>query len=390
MQQKVLMVLEGDFPPDDRVYKEARSLIAQGHSVTIACYTFTRKPRHEVFQQIIIIRKRIPKLIYKLSVAALKLPFYFLWWQKYLESIIKSTSYDVIHIHDLPLAKVGVYFKKKYGLKLVVDLHENWPAHLSKAKHTNTLLGKILSDNKKWRRYEAEILQAPDLIICVVEEMKERIVNLGISDEKIIVLPNTIAPDEFSLQTKKKSPDEFVLFFAGGINIERGLQFVIPALAKLPDTIPTIKLKIVGAGSYLNHLKILVKKYNLKQHVEFLGWKPLKEVMQMTSEADVALIPHLKWEQTDCSSPNKLFQCMYAEVPLLVSNCNSVERIVLETHSGVSYVYDDINELAEKILYLYKNPDVRFSMAQNGKNAVLTKYNWDNTGKALTEAYKKF
>jgi glycosyltransferase involved in cell wall biosynthesis len=388
MSQKVLMVLEGDFPPDDRVYKEAKSLIKQGFSVTIACYTFTNKPRHEVFQQIIIIRKRIPKLIYKFSVAALKFPFYFLWWQKYLESIVKSESYHIIHIHDLPLAKVGTLIKKKYDLKLVVDLHENWPAHLSQAKHTNTFLGKMLSDQKKWRTYEAEILHHSNLIICVVEEMKERIVKLGLSDEKVIVLPNTIDPLDYNLVSSIKQSGEFVLFFAGGITIERGLQYVIPAMAKLIDKIPAIKLKIVGTGSYLNHLKILVNKYNLSKHIEFLGWKPLKDVIQMTSNADAALIPHLKWEQTDCSSPNKLFQCMYAKVPLIVSNCNSVERIVLETQSGVSYVYNDINELADKILNLYKHPEVRLTMAENGNKAVHTKYNWNNTVTTLIEAYK--
>ncbi|PKP11400.1 MAG: hypothetical protein CVU09_03790 [Bacteroidetes bacterium HGW-Bacteroidetes-4] len=388
MPQKVLMVLEGDFPPDDRVYKEAKSLIKQGFSVTIACYTFTQKPRHEVFNQIQIIRKPIPKLIYKLSVAALKLPFYFLWWQKYLESLLRTEAFDIIHIHDLPLAKVGTLIKKKYNLKLVVDLHENWPAHLSQAKHTNTFLGKILSDQNKWRTYEAQILHHANLIICVVEEMMERIVKLELPEAKIIVLPNTIDPMEYNLVAHEKPSDEFVLFFAGGITIERGLQYVIPAIAKLMDKIPTLKLKIVGMGSYLKTLKMLVNKYNLTQHVEFLGWKPLKEVIQMTSDADVALIPHLKWEQTDCSSPNKLFQCMYAKVPLIVSNCNSVERIVLETQSGVSYAYNDINELADKILNLYKHPEVRLTMAENGNKAVLTKYHWNNTVKTLTEAYK--
>ncbi|MGE4287631.1 MAG: glycosyltransferase family 4 protein [Salinivirgaceae bacterium] len=388
MPQKVLMVLEGDFPPDDRVYKEAKSLINEGFSVTIACYTFTQKPQHEVFQQITIIRKRIPKLIYKLSVAALKFRFYFLWWQKYLESVLRHEAFDIIHIHDLPLAKVGSFIKKKYGLKLVVDLHENWPAHLSQAKHTNTFFGKILSDQKKWRTYEAEILHSSNLIICVVEEMKERIVKLGYADEKVIVLPNTIDPLDYKLAASEKQNGEFVLFFAGGITIERGLQYVIPAIAKLIDKIPTLKLKIVGTGSYLNHLKILVDRYNLNQQIEFLGWKPLKDVIQMTCDADVALIPHLKWEQTDCSSPNKLFQCMYAKVPLIVSNCNSVERIVLETQSGVSYVYNNINELADKILYLYKRPEVRLTMAENGNKAVLSKYNWNNTATTLIEAYK--
>ncbi len=388
MKQKVLMVLEGDFPPDDRVYKEAQSLIKSGFFVAIACYTFTGKPCFEVINNITIYRKTIPKLIYKASVAALKAPFYFNWWKNYLNTILSNDTYQIIHVHDLPLAQVGVYFKKKYDLKLVVDLHENWPAHLSKATHTNTILGKLLSSEKQWRNYEKTILQTPDKVVCVVEEMQQRIVALGIPETKTVVLPNTINPFEFDLPPAKEKSNDFVLFFAGGLNIERGLQYLIPAISKLTSKIPNIKLKIVGTGSYLTHLQNLVANYKSEHQVAFLGWKPLKEVMELTKQSDITLIPHLKWEQTDCSSPNKLFQCMYAGVPLIVSNCNSVARIVLETNSGVSYSYDNIDELAEKIYVLYQSPELRAEMAINGKAAVLDKYNWENTSKAFIEAYK--
>jgi glycosyltransferase involved in cell wall biosynthesis len=61
----------------------------------------------------------------------------------------------------------------------------------------------------------------------------------------------------------------------------------------------------------------------------------------------------------------------------------------LETQSGVSYIYNDINELADKIIYLYKHPELRLTMAENGNKAVLTKYNWNSTANTLIEAYKK-
>ncbi len=388
MSKKVLMVLDEEFPPDDRVYKEAQTLLLNGFQVSIACYTFKDRPHFEQVDGIKVYRKKIPGLIYKSSVAVLKLPVYFNWWKRYIKQTIKKETFDIIHIHDLPLSKVGAYFKKKFKLKLVIDLHENWPAHISRATHTNTFFGKLLSSKKQWVDYEKNILKNADRIITVVDEMKNRIAEAGHDSGKIIILENTIAPENFNAFEYKPDTRHFTLFFAGGLNIERGLQYVIPGLKYLIDEIPNIKLQIVGKGSYQNHLEKLVHENQLENYVDFLGWKPLQEVLELTAAANLTLIPHIKWEQTDCSSPNKLFQCMLQGVPLVVSNCNSVQRIVEQTNSGVSYTFDNMKEFAEKVLYLYKNPEIMKQMSVNGTLAVHDHYNWQNTSRNFIAEYK--
>lgn len=389
MKKNILMVLDEEFPPDDRVYKEAQSLIKEGFNVSIACYTFTNKPEFEEFEGINIFRKKIPTFIYKSSIAILKIPIYFNWWRKYIENVLSKKDFQIIHIHDLPLTKIGVYFKQKHKLKLVVDLHENWPAVLEKAKHINTFWGKLLSSHKQWREYEGDILKHADLIITVVDEMKERLKLLGINNE-ISVLENTINLDNFtSLKLQKNEQDKnFKLIFAGALNVERGLQYVIKGLNLIKQKIPNLKLIIIGNGSYKKHLEKLIVQHKLEDVVEFLGWKPLNELLSIIYQADINLIPHLKWEQTDCSSPNKLFQYMFVKTPLLVSNCNSIARIVNNTKSGLSYKYNDYKEFAGLVEFLYKNPDKRKEMGENGKQAVLTKYNWSITVQDFLIKYK--
>lgn len=390
MRKHILMVLDEEFPPDDRVYKEAQSLIKEEFDVAIACYTFSDRPDFEEMDGIRIFRKKISKFIYKSSVATLTFPVYFNWWKKHLQEIFQTNTFDIIHIHDLPLTKVGVHFKQKYNLKLVVDLHENWPALLEKAVHTNTFLGKTLSPISLWRKYERDILKKADLIVTVVDEMKERIKSLGIQND-IVVLENTIDLKRFgSISSEKYSKKEnFNLIFAGGLNVERGLQYVIKGIKIAKQNIPNLKLTIIGKGSYKVVLESLVKKNQVENQVEFLGWQPLDKVLKLTSQADVSLIPHLKWEQTDCSSPNKIFQCMLVGVPLLVSNCNSLVRLVKTTKSGLFYPFDDYQKFADLLLYLYQHPEERKQMGENGTKAVLTKYNWDNTVKDFLDRYKK-
>ncbi len=128
------MVLESEFPPDERVEKEIASLREIGFDVAVAVYTLTNKPAFERFNHYEIYRKKISRLLYKSSAAILLLPFYFRFWRSFLEPILRNGNYHVIHIHDLPLSKVGYELSGKYKLKLVCDQHEfysNWIVRMS-------------------------------------------------------------------------------------------------------------------------------------------------------------------------------------------------------------------------------------------------------------------
>ena len=93
---KILMVLEGEFPPDDRVEKEAISLFNIGYEVHIACYSKVGEfSRLETYKNIIIHRKYLPAIIYKLSAAILILPFYFWYWSVYLKRLNRIYNFNV-------------------------------------------------------------------------------------------------------------------------------------------------------------------------------------------------------------------------------------------------------------------------------------------------------
>lgn len=389
MRKYILMVLDEEFPPDDRVHKEAQSLIKEGFDVAIACYTFSERPKFEEIDGIRIFRKKISKFIYKSSVAALTFPVYFNWWKKYLQEIFQTNTFDIIHIHDLPLTKVGVHFKQKHNLKLVVDLHENWPAVLEKAVHTNTFLGKILSPISLWRKYEKNILKKADLIVTVVEEMKERIAKLGIERKNMTIVHNAISKNRYKNQGECPNKNFFTLFYAGDINYVRGLQNILDDLKIAKKKIKNLRVWIIGKGNYLKKLKKLVEEKGLIDIFSFLGWQPLEEVMKKLENADIGLMTQLRWEQSDCSSPNKLFQYMFKSKPYLVDFSDSINRIANETQSGLVFDHNVKEDFYKKLLYLYQHPEERKKMGENGNKAILTKYNWDNTVKDFLDKYKK-
>ena len=138
------MLLEADFPPDVRVEKEALSLINKGHEVTVATYTFDNNKLAETIDGINILRRKISKFTYQSSVGALRFPFYFNFWRKYLKSIFKTYTFDVVHVHDLPLAQIGYETARRYNIPFVLDLHENFPVLLRISSHTKKILARFL------------------------------------------------------------------------------------------------------------------------------------------------------------------------------------------------------------------------------------------------------
>ncbi len=385
---KILMVLDHEFPPDIRVENEIEVLSKAGHKVFLACFTLKNKKKNELTDSVHIYRKPISPFIYKTSVGALKAPFYFNFWRKYLNNLLKEQSFDAIHIHDLPLAKVGFEISKKYNIPFILDLHENWPHLLRDAKHTNTFFGKILSSNKQWDKYEKNYTNKADRIITVVDEMKNRIINLGNPKNKIFVVQNSINLNNIE-KTKPKnthSPnDELILMYAGGITAPRGIQYVIEGLSYLKNR--KVKLWIVGDGIYKQELMELTSRLKLENTVHFFGFKPFNETMKLVAKSDIALIPHVRSIQNDNSSPNKLFQYMYYGKPVIASNCLSVERIVREENVGFIYEYNNPKAFAKTVEKILDNPEQLINLSNNGIKSIQEKYNWDKTGQELLFLY---
>jgi glycosyltransferase involved in cell wall biosynthesis len=384
---KILMLLESEFPPDVRVENEMSALTSAGHEVHLACSTRKDLPVLDSWNNSVIHRKPMSTFIYKSSVGCLKFPFYFSFWRKFIFSLLNKESFDAIHVHDLPLSKIGVEAKKVFNIHLIIDLHENWPALLKYAPHTQTFIGRLLSSNRQWTNYEKQMLSGADLVITIIEEARDRILSLGIEKEKICIVSNTADIENISIPARKRTDDDFIIFYGGGINRHRGLQVVLEAMKLLKEKNISLKLQIVGSGSYKKELESMASVLDIESQVQFYGHKPFNEMIEILAESDAAIIPHLRTENNDASSPNKLYQYMYLGKPVIASDCISLKRILTETDTGFVYRNDSPSDLASLLEKLKSDRKLPGEKAGNGKKAVLEKLNWNIDKQRLVEAY---
>lgn len=383
------MLLESEFPPDVRVENEMLALSEAGHEVHLACSTRKNLPLSDKFGNSIIHRKNISQFIYKSSVGCLKFPFYFNFWRKFVFSLFEKDAFEIIHINDLPLSKIGVEVKHKFHARLIIDLHENWPALLKTAAHTQTTLGRLLSSNKQWVEYEKEMLPEADKVITIIEEARDRVKALGVDSDKICMVSNTINFNDLSIPNGKTNDEFLTLFYGGAINRHRGLQIVLEAIKLCALKNLKIRLRIVGDGSYRKDLERLSAEFSIESLVSFLGHKPFREMLDLLAESDAALIPHLRTENNDASSPNKLYQYMYLNKPIISSDCTSLKRIINETNTGFIYKSDSAEELFLLLEKLNLNRKLLVDLNGNGRKAVMEKYNWNIDKERLIQAYRE-
>ena len=107
---------------------------------------------------------------------------------------------------------------------------------------------------------------------------------------------------------------------------------------------------------------------------------PQEDAEILMERADVGLVPHVKSPHTDSTIPHKLFQYMWRKLPVIVSNCSPLERIVKEAKCGYVYPSGDHVALSAQIKNLYKNSDLRMNFGMSGHLSVKDKYNWGIAG----------
>lgn len=385
------MVLENKFPSDERVEKEALSLISAGHEVHLACATLKNEPEHEVYKGIFLHRVNSTDFYYnKARIACLTTPFYFKFWTRFIKRILLNSSFDVIHIHDLPLAKVGIKMANKLGIKVVVDFHENFPFMLKEEEYTKTLLGRILSPIQLWINYEKYVLKNINNTVFVCEEMRNRMTNIAVV-ENSVVLDNTIDTKRWPVYQESEESDEFLkTIYVGGFTVKRGIEIAIKGIAifnKESKRKAVLDLYGNGRKEYINQLLKLAEDEGVAKFVNFKGYLKLPEDAQTLGSYDVGLIPHLKNTHTDNTSPNKIFQYYNYKLPVLCSNCNYLVRLVNETKGGLTYDNQSPADFAEK-LKLFTNKAGKKKYGDSGFESVVNKYNWDKSAEALIKLYR--
>ena len=395
MKRRIGMILDQKFPPDVRVENEALSLVRAGFEVYLFCYAYKQEATEEDYRGIQIRRIRASHdRIKRMRALVNVIPVYEKYLLHKILSFIEKNHIDILHVHDLYLLGICLKIKDLTGITIVSDLHENYVEGLRYYNFANTFPGNILINLNKWRRAEIAWLTRVDKIIVVVQEAAQRLKLLGIDDRKIAVVENYLNYVDYDLQALQldiveRYKYQFIMSYIGRIDFHRGLHTVVEAMQRLKSNSLPVKFVIVGSGTISKQLKLKTNTSALEDQIEFLGLQPHEHLRSYVEASTIGIIPHLKTGHTDNTLPHKLFHYMYLKKPVLVSNCDPLKRIVEHCSCGKVFINGDPQDLAAKIEWFWYNAESLDRMGNNGYQALMKEYNWDNAEKRLISLYEK-
>lgn len=384
----VLMARRG-FPPDIRVEKETKALISHGYHVHMLNGSPEELPRFQVVNGINVYRMRLlwsRPILLSILVNHVSLLFH-------LVRKIMKLKIPVIHVHDLPFALIVSLIGKILRRKVVYDAHEN---------HIGMIIGYLKRKGLLRRIYftfflfyyifsEKIVCRLAEKIIVVADENKNRLIKSNVPENKIVVVSNTADVDKLSKLRKPpiSKTDEIVISYIGGFSYLRGLGILMKALKLIAEKKSSIRLLLVGdGGKAMTELIEMSKQLRIEKYVTFTGWVSFYKAMKYLQDSDIGVIPHRSTPQMNSTIPHKLFQYMFYEKPIIVSDVKPLKRIVTETGCGLVFQAGNHEELAERLLELIDDASKRKEMGEKGRRAVEIKYNWNTDEKKLLLIYK--
>ena len=136
-------------------------------------------------------------------------------------------------------------FNKK--VKLIADLHENYPAAIESWYQPNSfihrLLRPIIFNKDVWTEREKQVLKKVDLIFTVSELHRKELIRQGLNKKIIKVISNTFPINFFKkiACSKPVEKNKYIVLYLGGFGSHRGLDTLVKSIKYFKDKIPNVK-----------------------------------------------------------------------------------------------------------------------------------------------------
>ena len=187
-----------------------------------------------------------------------------------LKKIIKKYNIDIIHAHDYKASFLSVFS----NTKIISQLHLNWD--FSSSWNLYTIVYRL-------------IMKRFSKIIVVSKEVMEDAIFSKNNYDKFTVLTNVIDKSEVLRKSKEFKSTYYDLIFVGRLTQIKRPEIVIEITKRLRNKYPSIKTCVIGSGELEKSCKDLIKKYNLENNVEMLGFK--ENPFPYIKNSKVALMP---------------------------------------------------------------------------------------------------
>ncbi len=302
-----------------------------------------------------------------------------------LTEIIKKGNYDIIHCHT-PMGAVSARVaakRAKTKAKIIYTAHgfhffknaplQNWlffyPVEKILAHYTDTL---ITINNEDYQLAKKKKFKVRDEIL--------KINGVGVDLHKF-----TPSTPQIKAELRKQygyRDDEFLLIYPADIVRGKNQEMLFKTIKILEKDIPTIKLLLPGHQRMIDEYRQIVREMDLESRVEFLGYR--RDIQNLVSLCDISVSASRRE-----GLPVNLIEALAIGKPIVATRVRGNADIVKDGVNGYLVELDNDEQMAEKILAIYQNPELAKKMREQAL-ILSEQYSIENVNQKLAEVYKKY
>lgn len=292
-------------------------------------------------------------------------------------------EFDIVHLHEYrTFQNLTFYYLNRGSVPYVLSCHgeyaykeEPWDYFLLRRLFNYTFGRKLVDSASK--------------LIALTQFEATQYLEAGIERDKIIVVPNGIAPEDFSdvppsgsFRTSYGVGEEEIILYLGRIHKSKGIDTLVKAFSLLSKDRSDVRLVLAGPDDgFLLTLKRVVAKLHLKDKVLFAGPLNRKQVLAAYNDAAVVAYPSIQE-----GFPIVPLEACIMGKPVVVSHLPAM-TFIKKAECGLMVEYGDEAQLKEALETFISDRTFAKKLGQNGRNFVLNNFDWDIIIKKIENVY---
>jgi len=222
---------------------------------------------------------------------------------------------------------------------------------------------------------------------------------------------NNIYMKKYNGETNKNKVKK--ILFVGRVSPEKGLHVLLEAFNIIVKRYPLTHLEIIGTikqlsfefiiplsnndkvsklslfyeenskTGYFNYLQKILHKLNISNKVKFTGFIPHQKVFNHYLNADILVNPSFSE-----SFGMTLIEAMSCQIPVVATRVGGMTEIIKEDETGILVELGDAIGLANAIILLLSNENLRKLMGKAAYKRVIEFFSWDESAKDLLRLYR--
>lgn len=390
---KILLMTQY-YPPEigaapNRLSHLARSLADSGHMVTVltALPNYLRGKIFEEYKgRLLMEEQRNGLRIIRTWLLATKSKAFFLRILNYcsfslfsfLAGAWKVGRQDVVIVESPPLflGPSAFLISRLKGARFVLNVSDLWPESavaLGMLRSARLIRIATLLEEFLYRKANLITAQTEGIVANIRSRFPESPIALIPNGADVLEASPQSAELQKSMRDALGFNEHFVVGYVGLLGLAQGLETVLDS-ARLLSKFPKILVALIGDGPEGPRLKSITQQSGL-QNVRFVPALPASRMPEVLISINIALVPLKRHPLFSGALPSKMFAAMGAGIPIIGSLEGEARAVIVKSRGGICVEPENSFQIAEAILQLYRDPELRRSLGENGRSYVANHFN---------------